>query len=181
MVATIAYTFGWRIKNEVLTLALTQVDLAAGTIRLEPGQTKNDDGRLVYLTPVLTGLLREQVDRVKALMRTRGAVIPYLFPHLTGRDVGQPIRDFVRRWRKACKEGGCPGMLGHDFRRTASCNMVNRGVPERVAMTVTGHKTHAVFDRYHIVSPADLQEAARRLAEPEPLRNSRLDVGTGNQ
>ncbi len=29
-------------------------------------------------------------------------------------------------------------------------------------MTVTGHRTRAVFDRYHIVSPADLQEVARK-------------------
>ena len=34
---------------------------------------------------------------------------------------------------------------------------------ERVAMTVTGHKARAVFDRYHIVSPGDLQDVARRL------------------
>ena len=79
----------------------------------------------------------------------------------------------MRTWRTACKNAGCPGMLRHDFRRTAVRNMVNLGVSEKVAMTVTGHKTRAVFDRYHIVSPSDLQDVARRLAEksggPEPL------------
>ena len=60
-------------------------------------------------------------------------------------------------------------------------HMVNAGVSERVAMTVTGHKTRAVFERCPVVSPADLQAAARRLAEAEPVRHSRLDAGTGNQ
>jgi hypothetical protein len=46
--------------------------------------------------------------------------------------------------------------------------MVNRGVLERVAMKVTGHKTRAMFDRYHIVSWADLQDVARRLAGTYP-------------
>jgi hypothetical protein len=59
--------------------------------------------------------------------------------------------------------------------------MVNAGVPERMAMTVTRHKTRAVFDQYHIVSPADLQAVARRLSEAEPARHSHLDVAMGTQ
>ncbi|MFI5341956.1 MAG: tyrosine-type recombinase/integrase [Candidatus Methylomirabilales bacterium] len=157
----VAHTFGWRIRSEVLTLELRQVDLEAGTIQLDPGQMKNDEARVVYLTPELRALLAAQKDRVMDLMRERSAVIPYLFPHLAQ---GQRRQDFVKAWKTACRKAGCPGRLKHDFRRTAVRNMVNASIPERVAMEMTGHETRSVFDRYHIVSPADLQEAARKLA-----------------
>jgi integrase len=170
----IAYTFGWRTQSEVLTLERRQLDLEASTLRLEPGSTKNDDGRVVYLTPELKGLLAAQLERVRAVEKATGRIIPYLFPYLSGkRRLGERRRDFRKAWAAACKAAGVPGMHRHDFRRTAVRNMVNAGVPERVAMKVTGHKTRAVFDRYHIVSPADLRDASAKLAAAGEITRER--------
>jgi integrase len=76
---------------------------------------------------------------------------------------GKPIRTFKGAWKTACVNTGLPGRIPHDFRRTAVRNLVRAGVPERVAMMMTGHKTRSVFERYNIVSEADLQDAARKL------------------
>ncbi len=132
-------------------------------MRLDPGSTKTGEGRLVYLTPELRHLLTHQLERVDRLAKKTGQVIPWVFPHLTGRFQGERIKSFRRAWQTACRKVGVPWMLLHDFRRTAVRNLVTAGVPERVAMKMTGHKTRSVFDRYHIVSPADLKDASRRL------------------
>jgi integrase len=78
--------------------------------------------------------------------------------------VGEQIQNFRRAWATACEAAGCPGMMRHDFRRTGTRNLVRSGIPERVAIAITGHKTRSVFERYNIVSEGDLQEAARKLA-----------------
>jgi integrase len=80
----IAYALGWRIRNEILTLTWPQVNLKALTLRLEPGTTKNREGRLVPLRhfPHLVQALHEQRERVRALEAKLGRVIPYVFPHL---------------------------------------------------------------------------------------------------
>ena len=86
----------------------------------------------------------------------RGMICPFVF-HRNGRR----IKSFYKAWRTAKAE--CPGKLLHDFRRTAVRNYVRAGVSERVAMAMSGHKTRAIFDRYDIVSPGDLQAAAATL------------------
>lgn len=100
----ISYTYGWRILSEVLTLERRQLDLTVGTLRLAAGDTKNDDGRVVYLTPELAVVLREQLARVEALQRQNEKVTPWLFPHLHGRArLGKRRQDIEGAWKAACK------------------------------------------------------------------------------
>ena len=76
----------------------------------------------------------------------------------------RPIKTFRTAWKTATVATSCPGRIPHNFRRTAVRNLVRAGVPERVVMRMTGHSTRFVFDRYHIVSQADHDEAALKLA-----------------
>ena len=73
------------------------------------------------------------------------------------------MKSIRKAWANACVAAGCPDRILHDFRRTAVRNLVRAGVPEQVAMKMTGHKTRSVFERYNIVSDGDLRDAGRRL------------------
>ncbi|MFQ5934474.1 MAG: site-specific integrase, partial [Dehalococcoidia bacterium] len=151
------YETGWRLR-EILKLQWQQVSLEEGWVRLDPGTTKNREGRLAYLSLGLLQILKSQAEATLGFQQQLGIIIPRVF-HRDGR----PIGSFYKAWRKACRKAGVPGMIFHDLRRTAVRNMVRAGIPERVAMQISGHKTRSVFERYNIVSEGDLREAARKL------------------
>jgi integrase len=76
---------------------------------------------------------------------------------------GERILNFRKAWDTARATAGFPGIMLHDLRRTAARNMVRAGIPEKIAMMITGHKTRAMLDRYNIVNDRDLDLAAARM------------------
>jgi integrase len=73
--------------------------------------------------------------------------------------------DFRGAWDALEKAAGIPGLLLHDLRRSAVRSMIRRGVPQKTAQRISGHKTDAVFNRYNIISKGDIEDAARKIEE----------------
>ena len=109
-------------------------------------------GRILPISPPIA----------EALARRRARRDPRS-PLVFHRD-GIPIRRWRTAWRTACTAAGVPTRFLHDCRRTAARNLIRAGVPERVAMLLTGHKSRAIFDRYHIVNEQELLVAGDQLA-----------------
>jgi len=158
---------GWRSKSEVLSRQWRHVDIKRGTVRLEPGEAKNDEPREIFMTQRLRVLLEAQKAKVDDL-KAKGQIVPWVFFRMVaeerkGPKKPQPIKSLTKAFKKASKTAGYPGRIPHDLRRSAVRQFVRQGIPQRVAMRLTGHKTRSVFDRYDIVSEGDLRDAAREL------------------
>lgn len=151
---------GWR-KSEGLNLQWSQVDFEAGEIRLEPGTTKNDEGRTFpfRVLPPLAELLEERRRKTRELERERGEIIPWVF-HRNG----QRLKSIRTGWVNARKAAGMPDAWIHDLRRSAVRNMERAGVSRSVAMKLSGHKTESVYRRYAIADKAALEEGVGKLA-----------------
>jgi integrase len=192
--AAFAYLTGWR-RGEILTLTWADVDRDSGIIRLRPENSKNRRGRVLAIEGELVPLL-EQRWQARVVKDSQGIqhVVEWVF-HRRGR----PIVDFRKAWAAACAKAGfarpklddtgspvldskgqpvmVPTKLVHDFRRTAARNLVRAGVPERVAMAVTGHLTRSMFDRYNIVAEDDLRSAMQRTAAYHRAASRTATVG----
>jgi integrase len=146
-----AYYSGWR-RNEIMGLTWDEVDFGGGVIRLTPRRSKTKTGRVLPISAPVQQVLNRRLR----LRRARDARVFH-------RD-DVTVRAWRTALRDACRTANVPHRLLHDCRRTAARNLIRAGVPERVAMLLTGHKTRAVFDRYNIVNEQELLTAGQRLA-----------------
>jgi integrase len=106
--------------------AVTNLDVAQCVIRLEPGTTKNRDGRQVLMTDSVHKLL-------SALVHGKSAD-DYVFTRANGK----AVRDFRAMWQNACADAGVPELLFHDLRRTGTRNLLRAGVAEGIIMKIGG-------------------------------------------
>jgi integrase len=143
-------TYGWR-SGEILPLQVYQIDIRQKCIRLNPGETKNNDGREVAITPALLPLLAACIEGKE--------LNDYVFT----RRNGSRVKSFKTTWRTVCIAAGVPELYVHDLRRTAARNLRRAGVAEGVIMKIGGWRTRSVFDRYAIVNTNEMKEAMVKL------------------
>ncbi len=154
------YTTGVR-TGEARKILWSQVDFAEGVIRLSKKQTKNANARVLPLDDEVAKLL-------KAERKKSGPVFSFT--------------SFRKAWCNACVKAGLgtldregenkklngdygkyEGLIPHDLRRSAVRDMIRAGVPQTVAMRISGHKTDSVFRRYDITDERDLIAAKNNL------------------
>ncbi len=148
-----AFFTGMR-RGEILSLSWNNVDLEMGVIRLDPSMTKTKKSRIIYMPDKL----KKEIMTLKLARDRDHPNCNWVF----ARD-GKRIKNIQRAWKSACRKAGLPGKHFHDFRRSGVRNLIRAGVPERVAMMISGHKTRSIFDRYFIVNEKDLRIAAESL------------------
>jgi integrase len=162
--------FGWLTgmrKGEIASLAWE--DLDDEVIRLRAENAKNGEARMIPLE----GELAELIERRRAARQVKidgTTMIASLIFHRgvvrhAGRDQLQPVGDFRKAWSRASKKAGIVQRLFHDLRRSACRNMLAAGVPQSIAMKISGHKTDSMFRRYAIAAETDLRTALRRTQE----------------
>ncbi len=167
---TFLYLSGWRV-GEMRSLEWSDVDLPNHSIHLNPANSKNKVGRNLPL-------VGELLDVIKRAWDARRLDCVYVFHR-----EGKPIGDFRKAWHKARKAAGVNARLIHDLRRSAVRNMIRAGVSEVVAMSISGHRTRAIFDRYNIVSEEDQAAAQDRVghyleAQPKKSNIAQLPVAS---
>jgi len=171
-----AYKFGFR-KGELLGLRKRQVDLIDGLILLE--DTKSGDPRQVPMNAKMKELFLELVrgknDDDQVFTRPDGSVVVDFRDDWYALCVAAKLGRYVpAKGKDGETYNKYVGLNPHDFRRSAIRNMLRRGVGEKVSMTISGHATRSILDRYNLVDGTDLYEAARKIEAGQTVSASSL-------
>jgi integrase len=145
-------------KGEIASLRWADYDRTSGLLRLLPDNAKTGEGRVIALEGDLAELIER---RWNERLFTRITGTPFV-SELVFHKRGKPIGDFRKAWKRACRAAGVPQRTFHDLRRSFARNADRAGVSRHVAMAIAGWKGESMYQRYNIVSEADIRAAAQR-------------------
>lgn len=147
-IAGLAVSTGMR-RGEVLGLRWLDVDFKGGRIMLP--QTKNGDGRIVYLN----ALARQALASVES---EKAAPTDFVF-------AGEPVtpENVSLAFLRACRSVNISDFRFHDLRHTAASWMRMKGADIHTVALILGHKDLRMAARYQHLSPAFLSDAVKLL------------------
>jgi integrase len=184
--------FGWETgmrKHEIASLEWSDVD--GDVITLKGENAKNGEPRTVPIEGEIASVI-EECRKAREIRRDGKVVsISRLLFHTPDGDpilefrktwaracckagVGQmvcPKCELAVDEKHHCSKCGAAwrydelkysGRIFHDLRRSAVRWMVKAGVSRHIAMSLSGHKTESVFERYNIKDVSDQREALRK-------------------
>jgi integrase len=163
--------FGWCTgmrKGEIASLRWEDLDGDLLTLRGE--NAKSGDARTIPCEGELSELLARRRER--RAVKVGGAV---MLCDLIFHRQGNPIREFRKAWRTACRIAVIPGRLFHDLRRSAVRDLVRSGVSQNVAMSISGHRSPSMFERYNITDDRDQRQALQQVQQYRKSRRSETD------
>ena len=161
----VGYLTGMR-AGEILGLKWKQVDFKTRVITLGAEDTKTEERREVPLNG----------DLVKILMVVPRVIdCPYVFTYR-----GKPLVRTKFSFTHAVRKAGIEDFRFHDLRHCAITNLRKAGVSDNVIMSISGHKTHAMFKKYDRVDRED-REAALQKVQVLIDTNKTRALGAGRQ
>lgn len=146
-------------RGEVLRLALTDVNRAARTIRIQRG--KGRDGgkdRLAYMPAELARIL-ERYERERT--RRRAAAVAFYFLH--ERQSTAITEGTIRRLFVTIRSRTSLAVSPHRLRHTYVTLLRQAGVADRITMDLAGHASLAMVQRYSTVYSGEHLAAAEKL------------------
>jgi len=135
-------------KQEVLQMEWGRVDFERSVAWLNPGSTKNEDGRGIPLNR----------DAILALRSVQGQHARWCFTYK-----GKPMKDVGSAWKRALQRAGIEEFRFHDLRHTWASWHVMRGTSLQELMELGGWKSYEMVLRYAHLAPEHLSSAAARI------------------
>lgn len=174
VLATVAFWVGAR-KGELCLVQWRHIDLNTGKVSLPAGFCKSKKARSFFLPSEALEAVRNWRQTTREFELKNQTVVPTVF-HRNGK----PIKKFTAAWNKAFVVAGVERRLFHDLRRTAAKNYVDSGTPKTTVMSITGHLTQKIFERYNIRdTDRDQQDAAQAISRRVVRSRTGAVMGNG--
>ena len=146
-------------RGSLFNLRWDQIDFENRVIRIP--RTKN--GR-----PLSMPLNATALKTLKALEASKTPESPYVFPHKSGPNAGEPVQDIKNGFHAALALAKIEDFTWHDLRHTFASWLMMRGASLRSVAELLGHQSLKMTMRYAHLSPAFLSAEVSLLDPPSP-------------